>query len=812
MRNKVVAGLLAALGLLLGQPVFGVTQLVVNGNFNAIPPSADWGISPQSSTSTGILFENGFLSMGNTTGTNTQFVFQTVTIPTNTILPQYSFELGGTSSDAGGSSAFQAFIMDSTGTIILTNLGLAFNGSFGYGQNTYNLTNFAGLTVQLMYEVQLGAGVTNTAFDITDVSLLAFSSNDIPANDYFTNASDLSEVVGISVEATNILATKEPGEPRIADNNGGHSLWWKWKAPANGILTLTTKGSTFNTLLGVFTGDSVSNLTRVAADANGSNSVVKTPVALGTTYEIAVDGKNGGTGVAQLNLSFVLDTTPPKVTISSPASGAKVTNSTVTVKGTASDNVAVAFVQYRLENAEGTNDYQDADGTNTWTAMVNNLIPGLNTIRVRAYDTSSNVSATVARSVTYIVVSRLTLTINGSGIVSPNLNGQLLDVGNNYTFMAKAGTGEVLSNWVDGNGVVLATTPALTVTMQSNLVLQANFVPNPFIPNVGVYQGLFYDTNGPQHQSSGFYNLTLANSGSFSAKVIIAGKSYSYSGQFSAGGSASNNIVRKGLSPVSAQLQLDLQGGGITGLLSSADPWTAELNADRAMTNAAAEAGHYTLMIPGADNDTNSAAQPGGDSYGTALVSATGGIAFAGVLADDTKVSQKALLLANGQWPFYIPLYSGKGSILGWLTFSNQTNSDITGTVDWFKPAQAAKFYPAGFTNSTEATGSSYHFTTGVPVLNFTNGVVWFANGNPPADFTNQVVLGANNVVTNASTNTLTLKLTTSTGLFSVSAVNPDTGKIVTGKGVVLQKQNFGDGFFLGTNQVGQLFWGPASP
>ena len=31
--------------------------------------------------------------------------------------------------------------------------------------------------------------------------------------------------------------------------------------------------------------------------------------------------------------------------------------------------------------------------------------------------------------------------------------------------------------------------------MQPDLVLQANFVTNPFSPVAGTYQGLFYDTN-----------------------------------------------------------------------------------------------------------------------------------------------------------------------------------------------------------------------------------------------------------------------------------------------------------------------------
>lgn len=804
MRNRVVMVLLAV-GLLLGRSVFGVTNVVQNNNFNGIAAkNADWSESP--SGSPGIIYPGGYVSMGSP-DTNNLFVFQPVTIPPNTIFVQYSFDLGGSSTDPNGAATFQASILNAAGTSSLTNLGVAGNGTFNSTPNTFNLTNFSGTSVQVLFAVQ-NFGATNSFFYVTAVNMLAWSSNDIPVNDNFSNSIHLNSVGEWTVFGTNVLASLEPNEPEILNNPGGHSLWWNWSPPTNGTVVVNTKGSTINTLLGVFTGDSVSSLTPVAAASHGSNSVVNFPVSAGTTYQFDVDGKNGAVGAVQLNLTFTPDTTPPKVTITSPASGAKLTNSTVTVKGTASDNVAVAFVQYRVENADGTNDYQDADGTNTWTANVN-LIPGLNTIQVRAYDTSSNVSATVARTVTFIVLSPLTLTVNGSGTVSPNLNGQSLDVGADYKFTAKPGPGQVLSNWV-ADGVEIATTPTLTVTMQSNLMLVANFVPNPFIPFTGDYQGLFYDTNGPEHVSSGFYNLTLASSGSFSAKVMIAGKSYSYTGQFSAGGMASNNIVRKGLPSVSAQLQLDLSGGGISGVLSSSNLWISELNADRAMTNAAAEAGHYTLIIPGANDDSDSVVQPGGDSYGTAVVSANGGIAFAGALADDTKVSQKGLLLANGQWPFYVPLYSGNGSIFGWLTFSNQANSDITGTVDWFKLAQAAKFYSA-VTNSTQATGSMYHFTNGVPVLNFTDGVVWFANGNIPNDFTNQVTF-SNNVVSNLGSNNLTLKLTTSTGLFKVTAVDPDTGKTVTGSGVVLQKQNSGDGFFLGTNQTGHLFWGPAGP
>jgi hypothetical protein len=385
------------------------------------------------------------------------------------------------------------------------------------------------------------------------------------------------------------------------------------------------------------------------------------------------------------------------------------------------------------------------------------------------------------------------------------LNGQLLDVGVTYTVAAKANTGQVFSGWT---GDVTASAATLVFVMQSNMVLQANFIPNPFAPAVGIYQGLFYDTNGAAHQSSGFFNASVTSAGTFSAKILLAGLSYSLKGQFSGLGLVSASIVRKGLTPITAQLQLDLNGGGITGQLSDGT-WTAELNANRATfttLNPAPQAGRYTILFPGA---ASGATEPGGDSYGTVVVTTTGGITFSGVLADGTKVTQKALLSANGQWLFYLPLYKGGGSMLGWLTFSNQAGSDITGAVSWFKLAQPlAKFYPAGFTNETEAAGSSYQFTVGVPVLNFSLGQVWLANGNL-ASFTNQISLGADSKVTNLSGNALTLAVTTSTGLFKGSAVNPATGKASAFTGVVLQKQNFGGGFFLGTNQTGRVYFGP---
>jgi hypothetical protein len=436
---------------------------------------------------------------------------------------------------------------------------------------------------------------------------------------------------------------------------------------------------------------------------------------------------------------------------------------------------------------------------------VTDLIPGLNTIRVRSLDASSNVSATATRAVSYIVVSPLTLEIIGNGTVSPNLNGNLLAVGSTYTLTAKPmSPASLFSNW---SGDVESQNPRLVFIMQNNMVLRANFIANPFVPVAGNYQGLFSDNNGITVQSSGLFNATVKNNGAFSAKLQLMGKTYSRSGQFSLDGTYSNSIPRTGLSPLSLQLQLDLNGRTIGGLISDG-AWTAQLLANRAFyskANPAPQQGNYTLLLPGAEESEQS---PGGDSFGTVKVDSSGNVTFTGTLADGTKISQKSFISQSGDWPFYGSLYAGKGLASGWLTFNSQSNNELDGTITWIKlPQPAAKFYPNGFTSPSVALASRYLFTSNVPILNFHTGVVWFANGNLSGSFTNQAVLGINNKV--ISTNKLTLAITTGSGLFKGSAQNPDTGKSISFSGVVLEKQGFGGGFFLGTNQTGRVYFGP---
>jgi hypothetical protein len=124
-----------------------------------------------------------------------------------------------------------------------------------------------------------------------------------PANDNFADRIPLTGNE-LSVSGSNVGAVKEDGEPNHGGNQGGRSVWWSWTPASDGIVTIDTIGSSFNTTLGVYLGDAVNALSLVAGNNNisggfgGNNrSRVTFPCLGGTEYQIAVDGNRGGGGL-----------------------------------------------------------------------------------------------------------------------------------------------------------------------------------------------------------------------------------------------------------------------------------------------------------------------------------------------------------------------------------------------------------------------------------------------------------------------------------------------------------------------------------
>jgi outer membrane protein assembly factor BamB/septal ring-binding cell division protein DamX len=130
-------------------------------------------------------------------------------------------------------------------------------------------------------------------------------------------------------------AALEAGTPQIAGTPGSHSLWWQWTAPENATVEIDTSGtgggqypggSTYPTLLAVYTGTSLGALTQVASNANYgtepmeisgtqvSYSEVSFHTTAGATYVINVQGQNGQSGQTVL----AINTTPDNVSFSTP--------------------------------------------------------------------------------------------------------------------------------------------------------------------------------------------------------------------------------------------------------------------------------------------------------------------------------------------------------------------------------------------------------------------------------------------------------------------------------------------------------------
>src|SRR5438270_3482580 len=86
-----------------------------------------------------------------------------------------------------------------------------------------------------------------------------------PANDNFASAWTLSGST-VATNGTTVGATKEAGEPDHAGSQGGRSVWFNWTAPRTMPIQIDTLGSSYDTVLGVYTGSIVNALNLIASN------------------------------------------------------------------------------------------------------------------------------------------------------------------------------------------------------------------------------------------------------------------------------------------------------------------------------------------------------------------------------------------------------------------------------------------------------------------------------------------------------------------------------------------------------------------
>ena len=142
----------------------------------------------------------------------------------------------------------------------------------------------------------------------------AISATPAPAatNDAFADAALITGPTG-ALAGTTVNASRETNEPTHGGYGGSASIWYFWTAPSNGTFALSTQGSSYDTLLGAYTGTTVGALSTLAANddsGGGLWSAVTVNVTAGTTIKIAIDGYGGLRGSTVLGWTFTQAAAP----------------------------------------------------------------------------------------------------------------------------------------------------------------------------------------------------------------------------------------------------------------------------------------------------------------------------------------------------------------------------------------------------------------------------------------------------------------------------------------------------------------------
>ncbi len=520
---------------------------------------------------------------------------------------------------------------------------------------------------------------------------------------------------------------------------------------------------------------------------------------------------------------FVIITAPPRakstLTISSPASGTKITSEQLNVTGTVAGSSLVAWVDIRIENSAGSTGWErtslpGGSGIGGWSAKLTGFLPGNNTIRVRSYQAGGNLLAETTRTVRWILVRPLTVSVVGSGKVSSGYLGTTdRQVGINYTISASPfDETTIFSHWTGLPANVNVNSARQTFVMTEGLTLAAHFVANPFWTRRGTFQGVLA---GQQQFNSGQLKITVGASGEFSGKLYYGNGAHSIRGTLNVNGLASIQIKRNGSSEIGLSIAMDVAGttNRITGTVNDNGAITA-LTANRhTAAGGAFPAGQLTLKIA---PDSAVPASPRGNGYALITIKENGSVKVAGTLADGRSFTAASVLSQTGNIPIYSRLFKGIGGVVGGVNLVNTAASDIDGTVRYFKPERLKdKYYPQVFATVSAVSGSRYlRPLKGQPLINFqtaqNRGRLLLNQGNITTPITQPLEVGSDNIVS--------LQLPTSSGL-KVS-VNPKTGRFsgsfmhpIAGvrkfSGVVTQKQRTGWGFFLGVDQGGATLLQP---
>jgi hypothetical protein len=545
----------------------------------------------------------------------------------------------------------------------------------------------------------------------------------------------------VSQVFSTVGAAAEPGEPEPCGQAGAAAQWFVYVAPGAGTLQISTAGSTFNTIIGVYTGSgtSFSSLAEAGCGyttnylAEGQPNVAIPEVVKGRTYYILVAGYQGAVGVAQLQVGL-----GQALALSGLPASRLVTAGSNTTFTVAAGGSTPSSYQWQLNGANvagGTKSSYtvtnaQAGAVGNYTVIVSNVVgavtsspPAALTLQYAPAILTGPTNQTVALgqpakfAVTAIGVNVKTnrfaaqwyfdgapvpkatnLLLSISKTSATNSGGYYIVISNRYgaatsalaTLTVLVKTPAVAASPAPTGGGYASDSGSVSSSLGASPALPIALAAAESLPAAaGTYSGLFYPANGATLAGSGYFTATVSSvtNGVFSANLLLDGGSYPFTGQFDASGNASSVVPRAGKSPVAATLHLALAppDGRMTGVISNAS-WLSVLQAGLAVFDAAtnpapAVAGPFALVLP---------ASPGAPVGSLTLTNTPGGTAFvAGTLADGAGFFRAAPMEQGAVIPLYVPLYSGNGLFLGWLTPANPPGQTNFGQALWLAPDAA---------------------------------------------------------------------------------------------------------------------------
>ncbi len=209
----------------------------------------------------------------------------------------------------------------------------------------------------------LSTGLWDAALDNGAQQGFPFVVNGVPPHDLFVNRRTVSNLPYLN-QVTTTSGTTSPDDPNFpcgSADQGNRSVWYRYTPTTDTSIVAHTNGSSFDTMLAVWTG-MAGSLTNVACDDDGGtgfDSYLEFKARAGTTYYLEVASYNAGPG-GDLMLSVIEG---DKWAYRGPERPSPTINE-LTIDPTTPETVYAA-------TTEGV--YKSTNGGSSWSARLNGL-------------------------------------------------------------------------------------------------------------------------------------------------------------------------------------------------------------------------------------------------------------------------------------------------------------------------------------------------------------------------------------------------------------------------------------------------------